>query len=924
MSVGKIPHIKTIMYISVLIGIIFVIYTVYTTYFKTNNEHFAGFYDENTKFAKSQTNFFGNKMNKALDYDTNLEKTMPYTNAALVTVAPEYQEKKNLSIPSFLNKDPLPGKKKETEVCSLIKEPRYLPARDPITQTGCGWWFVEDPLKDSTATIGSSSGPDDTRISDNFPGGSWIWDLEKAQKLEDAKKCKAVKICDQADIFPRECGFCPSSNSGVPVNKYGKNKYPDDPNLNCQDVITKPELCPKNSYDNTSISDPVNGKLSTEYLISLAIAAGCTSEGVLIKILSTGNFTKYLTDPGDDSELFTIANKALDLEENIPLKLEFYGKGQCEKAEAIKYYRSLRKAATSSKSANARAAAEYITRGTEYDPCMYSDKTKGPFSLLCLKRVALENNCQSDGTDFPSTVPYKPRGIPKKCGNLGRPSNDGELRLYSVDECRVLKGTYNGDSECISAEGLRYNEACKSVNDLANPPMSTKSIYDKMTWANVNLHFKNLYSMMNSSTKEIQASATKRCLGIEIIPPKSGCDNIDGCEILWYLWDYDYKIPERKIPVGTFLGREIKKTLPKFNDNAGTGSYNPYNINRNISFRIRTKYLPNESKVKKIGIVNTDGICVKIDDKTVIQNWIAGAQKALESERILFRNTEPKNLDIYWFKGEDRATFIPKISVNGNSESAGDFLPNELSLHVPTSYPLARWDFYNETDIERNSVLISENSNFSYGQKDGKKCANFSSASSCVLIKNNIAGTAFKSFTYKVYIESVPGGWCRLFSLRKSPTGCDGGYIFENSTAMEGGLNADGSIWMALKQERGNFFIWNQSLPSTYKINTWCHISFVFDDDLKGSTIYFNGEIVGRKRDEDCPADLFLNTIYNNNAIGLGHYNKECNAQPIYCGLAWAHWFDYTLDKESVRKDNISAFTKKELYPENTGTGWRL
>jgi hypothetical protein len=141
---------------------------------------------------------------------------------------------------------------------------------------------------------------------------------------------------------------------------------------------------------------------------------------------------------------------------------------------------------------------------------------------------------------------------------------------------------------------------------------------------------------------------------------------------------------------------------------------------------------------------------------------------------------------------------------------------------------------------------------------------------------------------------------------------------------MEGGLCADGSIWMGLKAERGPFFVWNKTDPSVYKPNKWFHVAFVFDDDMKGSAIYVNNEIITRVRDDDCPSQIFKNTIYNNVAIGLGHYAKECNGQAIYCGIAWAHWFDYTLDIKTIRKDSNTAFSNKDLYSESMNTGWNF
>lgn len=929
MSAGhyfKAGNINIMIYLFVLITIIGIIYSIYSIYFRSTNEHFSNFYQENNDFADSQKSNFWTKTNRAIDYDPSLENDLYVTKSIFRTVTPFSSQKNTPVTPSFFIKSPIPGKNKKEEECSLVKEPRYLPARNPLTDSGCGWWYIDNPLKDSVGVQGTSGGPYDFQIPDKYPGGRWIWDLKNAQKMEEVKKCKALKICDQVDIFPGECGFCLSTNSGVPTDKYGKNKYPDDPNLNCEDIVTNTNKCPKINIDgkSASLSDPVDGKISPNYLIALAIAVGCTGEGILIKILSTGDVDKYLKGTSDDVELFKIANRTLDIEENIPLKLEFYGKGQCDKSAAIKYYSDLRKAAISGKTINARGAAEFITRGVMFDPCSYSDKGRGPFSLFCLKRVALENMCQPDGTAFPSETPYKVRDVPKKCGRLGRPNGDGSLRLYTEEECERLNGNFNGKDECTDREGNSFSVDCKKVNELQAPPISTKSVYDKMTWSQVNEYFQNLYTSMNSSIKELQAISTKQCLGIELTPAAPVCDDTVGCEVLWYSWNYDYKMHQSKFAKGAFLGRTVQPELPKFNNDTKNGLFNPYNIDRNISFHIRTKYSSKKSGTKKIGAVVTDGICIKIDGRPIIENWIGGPQKSLESEKFIMNGIAQKKLDIYWFKGEDRATFQPRISHSGGIGTYDEIEPADLALQVPSNYPLARWDFYNERDEDRNSILNSYRHNFEYGQKDGKKCAVFHNEKSSLIIKNHIRGSAFKSFTYKIYVDAIPAYWSRLFSFRKGPTSCDGGDTHGNSTTIEGGLCADGRIWMGLKAERGQFYVWNHTRENVFKMGKWFHVSFVFDADLKGSTIFVNGEIVNRVRDETCPGSLFANSIYNNVAIGLGHYAKECNAQPIYCGIAWAHWFDYTLDKLAIRTDSNTAFTNIELYKENSNTGWKF
>jgi len=920
----KMSKADTILYSVVLILITVLMGFLIYNSTMTKKENFGDFTEEN-KFAMGQRDTFWHKMNTGLSFSPQLENDLKGASGIFNTSTPFSKNKTTDEAPSFFQKSLIPGNRKAEKECSVVKEPRYLPPRDLVTNSGCGWWYMDAPEKDSIGAKGTSSGPFNSFLSNKHPGGRWVWDLQEAQMLEEAKKCKALTLCDHADIYPGECGFCVATNIGVPVDKYGKAKYPNQPNFACEDIVTKPSFCPKPEIGSTSsISEPVDGKYSSEFLISLARAVGCTDNGILITILSSGDYDKFLKGTSDEAELFRLANDILMTDENIPLQMEFYGKGSCEKAEASKYYRNLRRVALSGKTESSRAAANYITRGIVFDPCLYSEKQKGPFSLLCLKRIALENNCQPDGTDFPSTTPYKTKNIPKICGKFGRPNSDGSLRLYTEGECDTLQGVYSGNGECLNKEGGSFSSMCRMVNELDSPPMPTKPKYDKMEWGQINTYFQKLYSSMNSQIKHVQADATKRCLGIDITETTPECDDKVGCEVLWYTWDYDYKMPDSKVAKGTFLGRTIQNTLPKFNVNTRDGSYNPFNIIDNVAFHVRTIYSTKKADNKKFGILSTDGVCVKLDDQPILKKWLPGSQQSLETSIFTMDSIKPRKLDIFWFKDHDRATFSQRVSENRAFSEYRDIAPYDLSLHVPSNYPLVRWDFYNSILDDRNYVLRSSSNDLEFGNKDGKKCILLNKQNSSLSINNNIRGTAFKSFTYKVYVDSVPNYWSRLFSFRNGPTNCDPSDTHGNSITIEGGLCADGSIWMGAKTKAGPFYVWSKTEVATFPMNKWFHVSFVYDDDFKGSSIYFNGEIVKRTRDERCPADVFQNTTYDSISIGLGHYAKECNQQPIYCGIAWAHWFDYTLDKNGVRKDLTTAFTNKKIYDEMANTGWKF
>ena len=51
------------------------------------------------------------------------------------------------------------------------------------------------------------------------------------------------------------------------------------------------------------------------------------------------------------------------------------------------------------------------------------------------------------------------------CGNLGRPSADGDLRIYTRDECEgTLNGIWHADGQCSKVGGSSYSYDCRYLN----------------------------------------------------------------------------------------------------------------------------------------------------------------------------------------------------------------------------------------------------------------------------------------------------------------------------------------------------------------------------------------------------------------------------------------------------------------------------
>ena len=55
---------------------------------------------------------------------------------------------------------------------------------------------------------------------------------------------------------------------------------------------------------------------------------------------------------------------------------------------------------------------------------------------------------------------------PPKCKDLGQPSEDDNLRIYSQSECDILDGNFHGNGECTKKQGGSWSWDCKELNKI--------------------------------------------------------------------------------------------------------------------------------------------------------------------------------------------------------------------------------------------------------------------------------------------------------------------------------------------------------------------------------------------------------------------------------------------------------------------------
>lgn len=840
---------------------------IYLVYRAMRTEGFGSFYDTQNPYTSSQQDYHWNKYNRGLVFTDGLQDAVARIDQATGSVDTQYNTIKPQGLAKYFSVDPLPGMFAQNQQCASVTQPSLLPAHSPNTSSGCGWWYVDDDNTASTAARGNQSGPFDVTLPSRLIGGVWIWDLALAQKKEDIKRCRRIKSCEMIDLFPGECGFCSSLNISVPVDKFGKCKYPTDPLYNCgENPVLNPARCPVPAAppvinpDGTlspasvvkSICDPVGGKLSMECLISLALGVGLSKSGAILSILN-GDPKGYMSTDGNLAFNYTSANAIVSQDCKIVYDPAFVGAGVCSRNDAMQYYLRIYNAVTTGTTTRCREAAGFLAFGTPFDPCNYDPNQKGPFDVQCLQRTFRESGCQPDGTNYPT--------------------------------------------------------------------LENKRSVDILTWSGVKAVYDALRANSNSTDYQVQSTNALQCLGVTISPKIKDCGDTRGCEVIWYAWENDYNFPVNSTTKQTYLGRQISANIPNFDATYGS-TFNPYARTSTICFRARTNLI-NTGKPRSatLWVMGDDGIVIKWGAKTIMNVWYDQSPTAYTSTPFVLASSTP--LDMYWYLDYGGATFIPKLS---NPDGSYDYIPSTMiQMDVPSGFPVCRWDFYMGTYNERKSILSSKPNNLQFGTLGNKKCAMFTDPNAAIIVNNKLRAGAFTTLTFMIYLTSLTG-FSTLFAFINGSVKCDADASQQSTDFIGGGYDSEGGLWiMVMPTLTGGMpsKAWMVGTASNViTLNQWTHVTFAFDADFMGAGIFVNGNEVGRTRDETINGQFHNNMITQTSTIGIGPFKVGCNGFPLSCGIAWSHWFDYTFTAANAQQDMNMVFTKSAVYPEDSTTGW--
>ena len=412
--------------------------------------------NEQSKFTEAQARFFNNEIDKGIYVNPGLINTemKKDVDKAFETTDLTQSKSSKVEISKYLVYNPIREfRLKDASLCGGANRPNQL-SRPVESKYGCGWFFVPDGPGESSGmsigAFGNVAGPIDTDIIRRNPTGKWIWNLKEANKQEDLKICKRVKICE-ANLDG--CGWCESKKHSVPVFDNGPLKYPIDSEGLCSETVYLKGTCASIkktvSVDKTidsngnlmnivskqeeNICSVSNGKISRNCLKLLALANGCSSNGALLKMINSGN---------KPSQADQVALDILTKNNVVLLGPAELGNGDLSIQQAMNRYSTLISAMKTGRTNQIRDAAKYLAiGGTEVDLCDVGGDSYGPFNPICLSQAFREGGCQMSGEKAPVSSQdasgFTWNGIKTSYRELARNMNspDSVVQQKAIKDC---------------------------------------------------------------------------------------------------------------------------------------------------------------------------------------------------------------------------------------------------------------------------------------------------------------------------------------------------------------------------------------------------------------------------------------------------------------------------------------------------------
>ena len=797
--------------ITTILIVIVVAVMVYTK--KPVAEGFGPFKDFQSAYGKAQDTYFHDTAGKAIITNPGLNLTD--LNAAMRMPDVYLPKSPDRDYRPYFMDDPSSLYTDKDDFCRGANHPRNLPKRGEDDRVGCGWYYVSDLTRPSVGAIGTADNPlFRNRLP---PNGEWIWDIDRAAKLEDIKYCKRVKNCDLMDVngIRGVCGFCDRLGHAVPINSDGSEKYPDDDDSCGQTLALHTGMCARPEVETDVTSDGrncgtygssssdgtrrlytkdecdklggtlrngsecvaasgisystecagLNGRPITVANVCTPTPGGTLTRDCLISLASglgyskSGAVLRMLTGglgPNDTDRVVIDQLRS----SGVLVPDAILGSGAIDAQSAATMYKRIFDAVASGQTQVVRQGALYLVAGNpDFDVCEIEGTKRGPFPVECIKRAFRSAGCQPAGAK--------------------------------------------------------------------NPTEASAMEYATMTWGQVADKFKDMYNSMKSTDSTKQADAIKNCLGISMYrPPVVTCAN-PGMEYLYYSWSN----ADRNGPFAAFMGSQQHEGGFVRID-AGGRIVGASQRTDNVALKIRAFVKTPNNLMGRFDVWTDDGLIIAKDGTDILNAWRDMATTYF-GVNASFEANKQSLLEVLWYENGGSAVL--------DMRNLMDTVKPYVMLPFPKTAPTVAFDFFRGTLNDIHGTLQSVPFNMNFASRGGRNGAKFG-VNSFIQIASPFRLKAIKTITMMVWWDGysvLPTLFGAYFNA--VPNG-------HPMIALTGGNNTDAVA-----------FSYYRSFPTGYTVaksggaaprGRWVHYAVVFTPDYKGANLYVDGVFAGIQRND--------------------------------------------------------------------------
>lgn len=786
----------------------------------------------------SQIEFINQQMDKAYIGDATIDvSTLPY---------PDDLKRATEDIDIFAKRERPKTEKWYSDVmnspiwkaelkCRLTKKPQDLPDDVTKQRIDCSWMY--NPNGPSGATLCSLGGPIFSASRTMFPSTQYefLWSKNDAIKKEALKACALTKSCDL--VSPGSgCGFCPQFGYAVPVDSNGNSLYPE---AKCASApVINPEKCSEPvEQGGAGISTPTckpdsSGRLSKSCLTAIAGMANLTDNGTIVQAL------KDSANPTYGSAQTANAVKVMQTY-NFAIPNGLLTDGSVTVNAALDSYTRISDTSRSSPNLRVKQAAANLANGGQFDICDYENSSTENFDLKCLQNLYINAGCQGRGSDFPT--------------------NDNLNKFY----------------------GKKWGDIKDSVNLLVAQMTNPTKKY----------------------TIEQQKAAIQRCIGTHLRQESISYCNELGVSVLMYAGS-KMRYYGRKILTNQFFMLRSDSTL--------WDSLGILNKPDSIVLYIQTNINPTGAATLNYTRVGNAPDVITWNDNPLVSKGSTGiAQDPVNGLSVIPNQPQIQRLMIELHipaqQVSDRSTMWYMTDANNNPFDIGI-----CRLPVERKNPVMNITMNQGSVQEVNNNFLIQAFNTKDGNKGGRSCTVFNGINTYVKIDTQIRNYAFRSYTMKFYCESV-GNCTRLWQFYNG--GYTGGWrwnwwwgwqwqsYWENENY---GVSTDAldielgyqSTDLCTQYKTPGYPNYNMSgcASNGVKLNTWQHLTFIWNDTYSGHTMYIDGVQVAQATGTSI-AEAFTTQNY----IGKGYFDGWTGM--FKGGVEWFRAFDYPLTKEEMLQD---------------------